>query len=100
MEDDLDTLIRELESKMPDLRGLIAESETVIATTEDVQATSRRLALAIRLADAEASQLRRQLLGAMMPDATPEYPTAPTDTVADDYSDAARELERILEGKA
>ncbi len=98
MQESLETLIRELESKLPDLRRLIAESEITIATSEEAQETVLRLGLAIRLADAEASQLRRELLGAMQPDSTPEIPVLPNISAIDDVSDAARELERILEG--
>ena len=98
MQESLETLIRELESKLPDLRRLIAESEITIATSEEAQATVHRLGLAIQLADAEASQLRRELLVAMQPDSTPEIPVLPNISAIDDVSDAARELERILEG--
>ena len=98
MQESLETLIRELESKLPDLRRLIAESEITIATSEEAQETVLRLGLAIRLADAEVSQLRRELLVAMQQDSTPEIPVLPNISAIDDVSDAARELERILEG--
>ena len=99
MKDDLETLIRELESKLPDLRRLIAEGEMMIAASDETKATAERLALAIRLTDAEVSALRRALLGAMMPEEKTAGETPAEASVLDaDYNDAARELERILEG--
>lgn len=63
----LDRTIQELESRLPDLRHLVADGEIVLATSESAALLADELESLLNRADTVASRLRQLLLGGSLP---------------------------------